>query len=144
MMYATQTAPSLWAYVLPALPGLMVGAAALLGWWWSRRKAPAEVRLITVQAEAAESDIVHKSVEAAVRTGEFTLKAMERAEVEIEHLTTRKEALEAETEMLKAALRRDMEELRRDVKGIDDKQADIFLILGELRKAEKKDEGEQG
>jgi glutamate-1-semialdehyde aminotransferase len=133
MMYATQTAPSLWAYLIPALPGLLVGLAALLGWWWSRRKAPAEVRLITTQTEAAEADIVHKSVEAAVRTGEFTLKAMERAEAEIEHLTQRKAALET-------ALEREMEELRQRVKEVDEAQADIFLILGERRKAEKQDE----
>jgi septation ring formation regulator EzrA len=133
MMYAIQA--SLWPYLIPAVPAFLVAVAALLGWWNARREQPVKNRLITAQTEQVESDIIHKSVEASIRTGEFTLKALERAEAEIEHVTARKEALEV-------FLQKELEALRRDVRGIDDKQADIFRIIGELRRAEKKGEEE--
>src|ERR1044072_10003471 len=92
MMYAIQA--SLWPSVTPAVPAFLAAVAALLGWWNARREQPVKNRLITAQTEQGESDIIHKSVEASIRTGELTLQALERADAEIEHVTAGKEALE--------------------------------------------------
>src|SRR5215213_10206572 len=118
MMHAVQlSAPSLWPHLITALVALLPGVAALLGWWLSKRRAPVADRLITAQTEQVESDIIHKSIDASVRTGEFTLKALEMAEATIDRLNARKGTLEVELE-------RKVEELRLQVKQIDEKQAD--------------------
>lgn len=132
-MYFAQVAPSLWPYLIPAVPALLLAVAALLGWWNAKRKQPAEHRLITAQTEQVESDIIHRSVEASVRTGEFTLKALQIADATIDRLRAEKGVLETKLEG-------DVKELRQKVNEVDEKQAEIFLILGERSKAERREE----
>lgn len=86
-------ATSQWPSHLPALATLLVAVAGLLGWWLNRKRQPAEIRVLDLQADLHEAakgktraeteKILAEKDSLAVQTME---KALVRADLRIEQL----------------------------------------------------------
>ena len=80
--------PSLWPQILTGL-GALTGVSALIGVWLNRKRVPAEVRLITAQAEVAQA--TRESLAADVAT-----KTLQSAEARIRELVEERKELREE------------------------------------------------
>ena len=69
------------------------GLAALLGWWMNRRRVPAEVRLLDIQAHKTEAD-------ARQIADEYLLKTLEDSRETIDRLRAERNELKVQIERL--------------------------------------------
>jgi multidrug efflux pump subunit AcrA (membrane-fusion protein) len=95
--------PSLWPSLLTGF-GALGGLSALLGLWLNRRRAPAEVRLITVQAAVAEATREKTSREAESLAVGSLEKALTVAERTIDRMRSERDKAEAQVRILELEL----------------------------------------
>jgi hypothetical protein len=91
---SNETSPGTLLTVLAAIPGVGILVGIYLNW----RKSPAEVRLITAQADAQEAARDRTRVESESLAAEIVYKALVAAEARINELVKDKQELRAERE----------------------------------------------
>lgn len=113
--------PSLWPYLIPALPGFVLAAGTALGIWWSKRGVVAAQDLTIVQIDVAraavgktEAETLKTKAEAESVAVASIAKALEVADKTVDKLMAERDALERQIEIYKAerrlAERRPLEE----------------------------------
>lgn len=107
--------PSLWPYLIPALPALVLAVGTFLGVWWSRRGVEATQDLTVVQISVAkatvgktEAETVKTKAEAESLAVSSLSKALEVADKTVDKLSKAVAEAEAREKMLEKQLEREV------------------------------------
>lgn len=91
--------PSLWPYLIPALPGFVLAAGTALGVWWNRRGVAATADLTIVQIDVAratvgktEAEAIKVKAEAESMAVASLAKALEVADRTVDRLRAERDA----------------------------------------------------
>jgi hypothetical protein len=113
---STSSAPSLWLSLIVALPGYLIGVAAIVQQLLARQKAGSELTLLNLQAAVSEVALKKADAEIGKTNAErdslafnIVSKALQDAERTLERLRSERDAAENRERMLEFQLEREVE-----------------------------------